>query len=368
MLKKRGLSGVVVTLLMIVLSITAVVIVWAVIKNVVESGSEDIGLDTYTINLEIQKVSQSTNSADITVKRNPGQGALVGLSFVISDGINKQTFEQNNVNLSELETKTFTISYNSLIKKIEIAPIVSINGKNLLQNPVENFDIPAKDSVKNMPGLVSWYRFEGNANDEMGLNNGVLVQGSVLLLYPELTAGKFGQAYKFENQEADQIISVNHHPSLQLENSNMTIIAWINKSETGGTENLLTKGDVINNGEQGYYILIYPSGSIQKTLFGTDNFAESNGGNLTRNKWTHIAASQNIKSGTHTLTVYLNGSLSKQSSAAFSATSSGTEPLEIGGSSNGFSASFEGTIDEVMIFNKSLSGQEVQALYNLDLS
>ena len=30
--------------------------------------------------------------------------------------------------------------------------------------------------------------------------------------------------------------------------------------------------------------------------------------------------------------------------------------------------SFAGTIDEVMIFNRTLSAQEIQALYNLDLS
>ena len=52
-MQKRGLSGIVATLLIILLVIVAVGIVWVVVRNVVQEGSEQISFGRFTTNVEI---------------------------------------------------------------------------------------------------------------------------------------------------------------------------------------------------------------------------------------------------------------------------------------------------------------------------
>jgi hypothetical protein len=365
--KKRGLSGVVVTLLMITLSIAAIIIVWAVIRNVIQSGSEDINLGQYTIDLEVQKVVQSTNSADITVKRNPGHGTLTGLVFVVSDGINKQTFKQENIVLSELETKTFTIPYSSLIKAVEIAPIVSVQGENSAQNPVEEFEIPAENAVKNMPGLVSWYRFEGNANDEMGRNNGIVDPWTCGNTNP--IGGLFGQAYELKCTSGVDI-ELGAGSSLQLQDSNFTVLSWTYLYAPNALKRPIIYVGNPTNPPGNYGLMIYRSSGTSNTRLlyaGTNKSSVVGNINFTtlQNKWIHVAASQAYNVGGNTITkVYVNGSLDNQATDTAESSLGGT--VYLGGYS--INAYLSARLDELMIFNRTLSDAEVKAIYELDLS
>lgn len=125
---RRGMSSVVTTLLIILLSIVALGIVWVVVKNIISKGEEDISFTGITLNLEIQKASISGNSLYVIVHRNAGEGTLVGINFVIGDGDNSVIIRRNT-NLPQLGTQTFIFSIkNELstlteIKTISIAPI-----------------------------------------------------------------------------------------------------------------------------------------------------------------------------------------------------------------------------------------------------
>ena len=83
-LNKRGLSTIVTSLLLILLVIVAVGIVWIVVRNVLQGGTEGIFLDKFTIDAQIKnvQVDNQTNSIDLTVKRNSGEGEITGLKFI----------------------------------------------------------------------------------------------------------------------------------------------------------------------------------------------------------------------------------------------------------------------------------------------
>ncbi len=128
-MKKKGLSTVVTTLIIILLVLVAIGIIWVVIANVISQGSEQISIDKFTTNLKIKNanVDNSNNSIDVDVKRNAGKGDLEGLKFIFNDGANSEISDQDNINLVELGERRFNFVLNNLnvdnVQTVSIAPI-----------------------------------------------------------------------------------------------------------------------------------------------------------------------------------------------------------------------------------------------------
>ena len=72
-MEKRGLSNIIATLLIIVLSLVAVSVVWGVVRNIISEGTEQIELGKFTLDLEIKsvKVQGDDVTVDVIVQRNP---------------------------------------------------------------------------------------------------------------------------------------------------------------------------------------------------------------------------------------------------------------------------------------------------------
>lgn len=145
MLRKRGLSGVVTTLIIILLVLVAVGVIWVVVKNLVEKGAEQVELGQFTLDLQIKSAQvQNGNVTVVVVKRNPGQGNFVGMNFVFSDGQNSETIRQN-ITLEELEEKSFTFTLTKIstsnLKSVSIAPIYELDsGKETQGNAAASFE------------------------------------------------------------------------------------------------------------------------------------------------------------------------------------------------------------------------------------
>ena len=143
---KRGLSTIVITLILIVLSLVAVGIVWGVISNVLKSQSQQAtsAFGQLFINLEIQNVNFKTNGeVDIVIQRNVGAGDLTAINFVVSDGTNSKVIKKDTA-LAELGTATFTLTSSEIqelafVKEISIVPIINSNGNQVSGNVVDNF-------------------------------------------------------------------------------------------------------------------------------------------------------------------------------------------------------------------------------------
>jgi len=365
---KKGLSGVIETLIIISLSLLAIVIIWAVVHNIISSSSKEVEIGTYTTNIEISKVSVNGENLDITVKRGAGKGDLNDLKIIISDGTSSQIFEEKDIQLQELESKTFTISYSGAVKKISISPDIGTATGN---TAIDEIEYNSVEAIENMPGLVSWWRMEGNAEDEMGRNNGIVNGGSFV-------DGKFGKG--FESNSNGENITVPHSPSLQLEDSNITVLFWIYlypRTYVGYPDQLfssaLSKGNVTEAVKAGYQLIFIVPG--QQIIFGTNKTASAYSTTRTYqyNKWSQMGGSQKYNyPGTNTATSYLDGTLFNKSTVSSSAPVPSTENLLIGeyGYMEFYSTEtfINGTIDEVMIFNRTLSDSEIQSLYNLDLN
>ncbi len=140
-MKKRGMSAVVTTLLIILLAIVAVGVVWVVVKNLVSKGSEEITLTGLTLDLEIIKASVNDGNLSITVKRNSGEGNLVGINFIISDGDYSDVLRRDTT-LQQLGVGTFVFELDTIavgdIRSISVAPIYETSsGKEVTAEPTD---------------------------------------------------------------------------------------------------------------------------------------------------------------------------------------------------------------------------------------
>jgi len=129
MQSKRGLSGVITTLIIILLVIAAIGIIWAVVNPFIRESAEEISLAKFTLDLGITQAYFDGDNILIGVKRGAGEGDLVGLKFVISDGQNSIVVERaSTLAQQEMETYTLTgIVWGDVVKddvtEISVAPI-----------------------------------------------------------------------------------------------------------------------------------------------------------------------------------------------------------------------------------------------------
>ncbi len=149
-MNRRGMSAVVTTLIIILLAIVAVGIIWVVVKNILDKGRDEITLTGITLDLEITKVVVDDNGTPdddtddkllVTVKRNPGEGNLVGINFIIGDGDNSVVVTRDTT-LAELGFQTFTFTLSALavveITSISVAPIFETSSGNEITGEIKD--------------------------------------------------------------------------------------------------------------------------------------------------------------------------------------------------------------------------------------
>jgi len=154
MVSKKGMSGVVTTLIIILLVIAAIGIIWVVLKNFIQSSSEQISLDKFTIDLDIKNayVDQVSGNVSVVVGRGSGQGDLVGIKFIIIDKyLQSEVFESKENLPTGFGTTTFsfitTLSPDE-VDSVSVAPMYRNSvGKEVLGEISDTFKIPTGGGI-----------------------------------------------------------------------------------------------------------------------------------------------------------------------------------------------------------------------------
>src|SRR3989344_7891129 len=111
-MNNRGVGSVVATVLIILLVVVGVGILWAAVRSVLDSSSNQFQPDCLTIDLKVTScIRDNTATGTVTVKisRKIGAGDLTGLkfAFVLSNG--QTIVDDGTINaLEELESAVFT--------------------------------------------------------------------------------------------------------------------------------------------------------------------------------------------------------------------------------------------------------------------
>jgi PKD repeat protein len=207
------------------------------------------------------------------------------------------------------------------------------------------------------PGLVAGYRFsEGSGSTTADLSGngftGTLVNG------PIWTTGRYGGGVSFNGSS---YIDLGNPASLQLTGS-MTLTAWIKISANPADDGAI----VAKLGSAGWQLKTTPdtgprTAGIQISSNGSDSIQRYSNAVLAANTWYHLAGVYDAAA--RTLSVYVNGVLDNgvlSGTIPASQFNSG-ERVDIA-QRTGLPGQFNflGVIDEVHVFNRALSGAEIQ--------
>ena len=220
--------------------------------------------------------------------------------------------------------------------------------------------------VPPLPGLVSWWPADGDPRDVLGANHGTLENGATFA--PSVV----GQAFDLDG--TDDFVQVLDSPSLSFAGS-FSIHAWINLRSYGSEFSpIVSKWNDLRSRNRGYFLVVRPAGAVRfdvstNGLFAGENSAiVSSMATVPLNTLTHVAAV--FDSDAQTLKVFVNGVESASMDAAFSTAFDQDEPLLIGaGDLGGNARDFtDGLIDEVELFNRALTAEEIQAIFTAGIA
>jgi hypothetical protein len=196
-------------------------------------------------------------------------------------------------------------------------------------------------------GLVGWWPFNGNANDESGNgNNGTVGSGITL------TTDRFlniNSAYTFSGNGFIQLFQ-----DPIIGNSNFTISVWLKSSDVPIERNaILSWGSTsITNG--GVYLFYYGNGTIE--FDATNIGGPSAPGSVNDNLWHQVI----IVNTSGTINIFIDGILSSTGSLSPNITSSSNAYI----GSNSGQYFFNGQLDDIGIWNRALNQGEITSLYN----
>jgi len=275
----------------------------------------------------------------------------------LSVGVFNQTHEVGNVYLDsgklignyfsqilDLNT-TKTISNVSFAKSPADANIyVSVRSHNMT-NTTDVLD-----------DLYGYYKLDGDATDFSKFTNNT---GTLTGAIPFNVSGYYDGAGEFSD---GKYITVEDDDSLDFADQ-VTIIMWVNPSiiDTSNRVLAIKGGNFRLDATRAYTNTIIWGVGLDGAVRTTA------GGALPTNKWTQVAVT--YSSTTQMIYIYQSGhQTGSRNLGSFSNKMEvNTENLEIGGSAGAF-GEFDGKIDEVMIFNRTLSQSEIIELNNSQLS
>ena len=202
------------------------------------------------------------------------------------------------------------------------------------------------DGVNQSSGLVAYYPFNINntldysyfGND--GTNNGTTWNAT----------GGVNDTGGFEFDGVDDYVKINVNTTTLLGN-NFSYSLWINSETSDSTfRNVIGS----NWNSQGSFVLYHKTGTLTASLKDETNTEVKTTSTFNSNEWVHISFTFN---GSDTV-LYINGNEVGSTNIVNGFIQIGNK-IEISSSSN----DFNGSIDEVAIYNRSLSAAEINELF-----
>jgi hypothetical protein len=212
--------------------------------------------------------------------------------------------------------------------------------------------------------LTSWWPGDGVVTDIVGTNNAILQGGAT-----SGAAGLVGSGFGFDG--TNNYVQIPDAPDLRP--TNFTIEAWVRftglDSQASGNS---PAGDQYIVFKQNSRVNDFEGFDLSKTRVGTQDVfrlvvtsstgqvAQINSVSLlSTGVWYHVAGVR----GSNFLQIYVNGQLERQTNVNF-AQDYGPYPLYFGSTGQPFwDHKFRGVLDEVSLYNRALSSNEIAAVY-----
>jgi len=211
-----------------------------------------------------------------------------------------------------------------------------------------------------LENLVSWWKLDGNANDEEEENDGT-AEGGVSFTNEDIR----GQVAVFDSLDgSDDRIEI---ASSVVNDYPFTFSAWMKTNNPSSTTTIVSMGNLVYYNYNRIFIYGALSGNpvgAQAQMPGTGNAnIATSSTNVVAGEWYHVVGVFTEENRI----IYLNAESSvSETLLSFNFNDMEQEHVTIGKNNynNGYYEHFYGLIDDVMIFNKALTPEEVTALYD----
>ena len=227
--------------------------------------------------------------------------------------------------------------------------------------------VQAQDCDPAPSGLISWWPGDTNANDIAGANNGTLFGGA--------TAGKPGfvrGTFLFDGTNG--YCAIPDAPSLHP--TNLTVEAWVRcdllNTPTNGaypglqyvifhqnTNTFNFEGFALVKDRRPMYTGTNDTWAFAVTSTTGNNVFVESLTHVQTNVWYHVAGTR----GSNFIQIYVNGVLEAQTNVNFP---QGYGPYPLYFADTGqpyYDPKFAGALDEVALYNRALSSNEIHAIY-----
>jgi hypothetical protein len=204
---------------------------------------------------------------------------------------------------------------------------------------------------------VAYYKLDNSSEDySTGGNDGTDTN-------VEYRFGRFGQAAVFNGSSSAIVVEDSSSNTFGFANHTGSVSAWVNIDSLSSENHILSKRDSGNPGNRQWYLRVLTSGAVEFELFNTDSNTDDviSTTTLNTNQWYHIVATLT----TSNLKIYINGVEDASESSTYSTIQNAGADLEIGrrGKNSGYGY-FDGSIDQVRIYDTALTSDQVTELYN----
>ena len=339
------------------------IILYNLIIPFLKSSSAQINARKFTIHLDIKDVKiWVTGGAGIKVKRNPIIVGLYSLRVIL--------YEENGVShiidLADpariprpIETRTIDLRMyeipinNSQIDRISIYPIVDGQIGLEFKEPESsiNRDSAGKRILDAPPETVSWWNFDVNAGgavrDGIGDNHGILIDDAHISEDGALVLDSNGD-----------YVNMNFQESLDMNGDNWTVSVWVNPADLSSVQYIIGKSDFSGNTDGRYMLLLFADRFAAMIDDGIERTALGNI-DIYPDQWVLLTAVYNRGDN---LSTYVNGEFDTAISITDNAYSPTNLPFYVGYMPNALTY-FGGQVDDVIVFQKALSQDEIRGVY-----
>lgn len=204
-------------------------------------------------------------------------------------------------------------------------------------------------------GLILYYTFDSNTTS-IADASGNGVTGTAFSGTAWTSAGLKNGAFTFNGSSGD---IETPPPCSPWVSNQVSVSLWAKYNTASGTRILFSISQTLDNSGSKFWL--ESGGWGDSTIrFAVQNVSVGVGSGLVpqSGQWYHIAGTYDGAS----LTIYINGTLCARAPLTYSQSS--TAKIRIGYDVG--QSGFSGTLDEVRVYNRALSGTEVMGLYNHD--
>jgi hypothetical protein len=216
--------------------------------------------------------------------------------------------------------------------------------------------LPSAPQNTGVPGLVAWYKLDQNAADSSGNGHDGVMQGGTFV--PD----RFGNAQSaFSLDGQSSFISVTNSGSMNFDSaSSYSLSVWI-KTTSSLTAGIIGKGPV--KGTLPGYSVGMNNGSAEVLISSVDNIDILSTTKINDNIWHLLTLTVDSHNGNSDIFLYVDGVLDTKTVSIGTFPDRGNASPFFIGKDRTSTAFFAGSVDDIRVYSKALSGSDVINLF-----